>query len=204
MSFELIVSVIGPLFGALVGAGAALVGQRQQWKEDRKVDDEAEYKVAVQELAVRAQSLDMASHQAAEIATSFSSLGGQLNRLIGIVTPLDPPTMFDDMNIHFEALNRAAAQLRMCGDQETVRLTNAVMFAAASVIDAHHAAPISRWSLLRVFLNLFTGKTLGDHAAIREARSSLAGAVRDLVGYTRETLNLPAVDLYATPEITFK
>lgn len=202
MSFDAIVPAVSSLLGALIGAGAALVGQRQQWKRDRKLGGETESKAAVQELAVRAQSLDTASHQAAAMAAAFSSLGGQFNRLIGLVTPLDPPTMFDNMNIHFEALNRAAAQLRMSGDQETVGLTNAVMFAAASVIDAHHADPTPRWSLLKVFVNLFTGKKLGDQEAIREARNSLADAVRDLVVYTRTTLNLPSVDLYATPETT--
>lgn len=202
MSYESIVSVVGPLLGALIGAGAALVGQRAQWRQDRKMDGETESKVAVQELAVRAQSLDMASHQAAAIATSLTSLGGQLSRLIGVVTPLDPLAVFHDMNVAFEALNRAAAQLRMSGDQETVRRTNAVMFAAASVIEAHHAAPMSRWSLLRVLLSLFAGTKLGDQVAIREARTSLADAVSDLVGYTRRTLDLPAVDLFATPETT--
>jgi hypothetical protein len=202
VSNELIVSALGPLVGALIGAAAALLGQRQQWKLDRKADGETESKVAVQELAVRAQSLDMASHQAAAIGVTFASLGGQLNRLIGIVTPLDPPAIFDDMNVHFEGLNRAAAQLRMSGDQETVRLTNAVMAAAASVIEAHHAALPSRWLLLREFIGLFTGTKLRNQAAIDDARTRLADAVRDLVAHTRRTLSLSPVDLYAVPEAT--
>ena len=200
MNYDSLVPVIGSLFGVLIGVWATLVTQRRQWKEDRQVDDQNECRLAVRELSVRASSLDMASHQVVSVTSSFTSLGGQLNRLIGIVTPLDPQALFNGMNSHFEALNRAAEQLRITGDQETVKLTNAVMFAAASVIEAHHAAPSAGWSLARLLRMLFAGKRRGDQAAIQEARASLGEAVRVLVEYTREHLNHPRVDLWAVPE----
>ena len=201
VDYESLVPVISSLLGALIGAGAVLVSQRRQWKQDRQVDGDDQCERAVQELSVRASSLDMASHQAVSVVASFSSLGGQLNRLIGIVTPLDHQALFNGMNTHFEALNRAAAQLRMTQNQETIKLTNAVMFAAGSVIEAHHAAPSSRWSLVDVVHNLFAGRQMGgDRATVEEARATLGEAVRVLVEYTRKQLNHPHVDQWAVPE----
>ena len=127
----------------------------------------------------------MASHQAVSLAGAFTSVGGQLNRLIRIVTPFDQQALFEGMNVHFEGLNRAAARLRMTQDQETVCLTNAVMLAAAEVIEAHHASPSRRRRLLRMLHELFAGKQLGDPAAISRSRATLAESVRALVAHMR-------------------
>lgn len=157
-------------------------------------------KLTVQELVARVSSLDVASRQGILLAASFTFLGGQLNRLIRIVTPYDPHSMFAEMNIHFEGLNRAAAELRMTHDQQTIELTNAVAMAAAQVIDAHHARPASRRSLLQFLKQLITGRTMGNDQAVKQARLKLSEATRDLVHYAREQLGHPQVDIWAVPE----
>jgi hypothetical protein len=202
VNYELLVTVVGFL-GTLIGVASVLVAQRLQWKQDRRAGGEDEVKRAVEELVVHARSLDLAAHAAASTAVSFMSLGGMLNRLIGIVTPLDPPALLEGMNTRLEALNRAAARLQITQDQRTVELANEVMLAAASVIHAHNQVVLSArtWPVRAVVRVFLAGEQAADPAAaVAEARSSLSKAVRALCGQTRTQLKHPRVDLWAEPE----
>lgn len=198
MDIELIVTLAASLLGTLIGGGAVLASQRMQWRQDERAATTDQVRIAVEELVVRASSLDMASHQAVSLVGGFATVGGQLNRLIRIVTPLDQQALFAPMNIHYEALNRAAARLRLTQNQELIDRTNAVMFASAGVIEAH-AAQLHNSPLLRLVRLLLPRLRPAGHDKIAEARDELGAAVRSLVEQTREQLDFERVDLSALP-----
>lgn len=199
MDLDLLVPAAASLLGAVIGGVAVLMGQQQQDKRNRKGDVEDDYRRAVEELAVRANALDVASHQVVSLTSTFTSLAGQLNRLLGIVTPFDQQALFTDMNAHHDALIRAATHLRGNHDQETVRLTNAVLYAAAEIVAAHHAAPDATRSLIRIVGSLYAGKAIGNPDQIASARSHLAESVQNLLGHARRALGHAEVDLSAVP-----
>lgn len=103
------------------------------------------------------------------------------------------------MNGHFEGLNRAAAKLRITQDQETVRLANAAMLAAAAIIEAHHSSRSQGPWIVRTLRGLVAGEQLGDPVAIQAARRALAEVVRTLVEHTRKQLDHQRVDLWELP-----
>jgi hypothetical protein len=186
------------LSSAVVGAGAVLLAQRNQWKRDAEAAEADQLKRAVEEVLVKAQSVAMRSNEFTLLSTSIGSPSGQFVRVIGSVTPLDIAALFDAMNADIEAMQRAAARIWMESDQEAVTLTNAVVIAAAEVIDAHQT-PLPGNRVLNFCRGLVTGTPSGDPSQVKEAREALGRARKALVEHTRRTLKLEHVDLFALP-----
>lgn len=199
MDYTTIWAAVSSLGGALIGAGAVIKSQQLQWRRDRAADADVARTGAVEELLLRALSLDLVSHQMTTVVSEFTSLGGQVNRLVRIVAPLDFSALLDKLNREAEALNRASAQIWMTTDQQTVKLTNAVTSAAMDVVTAHHATPKSG-RVRRHLVGLVRGRSFGDEHRIQEARQRLAEARKALVDHTRHELRLPPVDLFALPD----
>lgn len=194
----------GALVGVLIGACTTLLTQRTQWRQQRRMSEEALSQDAVVEVTVRASTLDMASHQAAMIASSFSSLGGQLNRLIRIMGPLQPERLFDGLNREHELMLTAAAQLRLTQDEETVRCVDDILSAAAEMIAAHHALTTLRRTPLRLLMLMFAGRQRGDADRLTTARRNLHSAVGRLQEHSRRRWELPHIDLMVASHRTLE
>lgn len=190
--------VIG-LIAAAIGASAAIGAQAIQLREGRKADAERERKHAVEEVLVRAGAIDLRAHEMTVLAANAGSLNGTLARVLGIIVPLDYADMFDKLNHEANALNRASARVWLFGDDQTVRLTNAVTLAATAVIEAH-TRPRTHW-ILNLFRVALLGRTSRNDESIKTTRQALANARRDLVEHTRRRLNLEDVDLFALPAV---
>lgn len=185
------------LLASIIGAGAALAAQHTQLKGARAADSERERKHAIEEIIVRAQAIDLRVHEMMVLTANGGSLNGLLGRILGAVVPLDYSAMFNTLNVEVDALNRAAAQVWLFGEDDTVALANAVSLAATDVIDAHTRASENRIaSLLRVAI---FGRLDQDAQKIQTARRALSRARRDLVEHTRLKLGLEDVDLFALP-----
>lgn len=134
-----LITAVTAVLSSIIGASAVLVAQRNQWKRDASSNAQAHLKRAVEEVVVKPISVSLRSQQLNLVAGIFSSPVGQISLLLRTAVPVDVPTLFESMNADLEALNRAASQIWMAGDQRSVKLVNAVAMAAASVISAHHA-----------------------------------------------------------------
>lgn len=196
MDYSPLVAAGGSLVGAALGASAVLGSQMLQWRRERKAGIERSRQQAVEELLVQAESIDLASHFMVTIAQEFTSLSGQLNRLLRISTAFDLANLIANLSRHADALNRAAAQIWMTADQETVRRTNAVVLAAMDLVSAQSAVQPATWRHAR---RLLQGMELADESVVAAARQKLANARRDLVEHTRRQFGLPHVDLFALP-----
>lgn len=185
------------LIAALIGASAALTAQYAQLRQARKADAERERKQAIEEVIVRAQAIDLRVNDMMVLAANAGSIHGLLGRVLGSVAPLDYAAMFNSLNVEVNALNRAAAQVWLFGDDETVALANAVSLAATDVVSAHTGANAT-WvsNLLRVAV---FGQPPRDAERIQSAREALGNARRALVEHTRKKLGLAHVDLFAVP-----
>lgn len=175
-----------------------LLAQWFEWKRDDAAATADQLKRAVEEVLVKALAVEMRSHQLVLMAASVTSLGGQYARLIGTVGPVDLAALLDAMNADVEAMERAGARIWMESDQETVTLTNAVVVAAAAVIEAHQT-PLPGGKLVKFCRDLLKGKLTGDPTEVKHAREALGLARKVLVEHTRRTLNLEQVDLFAMP-----
>lgn len=193
---QLMTGVIS-LIAAAIGAGAAIGAQFMHLRETRKAETERERKHAVEEVIVRAGAIDLRAHEMTLLAANTGSLNGTLARVLGIVVPLDYADMFDKLNGEANALSRAAAQVWLFGEDQTVKLTNAVTLAAAALVDAH-TQPKTHW-VLNFFRVALLGKPSRDDEKIHGARQTLAKARRDLVEHTRRQLDLDDVELFALP-----
>ena len=185
------------LVGALIGAGAALAAAYMQLRRSRKAESERERKLAIEEVLVRAVAIDFQAHNMALLASNAGSLDGLLARVLGSVAPVDYAAMFDKLSAEGNALNRAAAQVWLFGEDKTVRLTNAVVLAATDVVTAHTSGGRG-WLGTRLMV-AFSGHHAGDTKRIAEARRKLAEARRALVEHARRTLGVEHVDLFALP-----
>lgn len=197
MDVSPLITAASSLLGALIGAGAALGSQRLQWGRERKANAERGRQQAIEEIASQTLTLDFASHRMVLAAKDFSSLTGQLNRVVRVSTAFDLHDLFRELETRGEALNRAAAQIWMTADQETVRLTNAVVATAADLVAAHSAVQPATWRKPRRVLD---GFDLADQDKVAEARTKLADARRALLDHTRKELRRPPVDLFALPD----
>lgn len=198
MNSALIINATTALSSAVVGAGAVLLAQRNQWKRDTDAATADQLKRAVEEVLVKAQSVAMRSNEFTLLGANISSPGGQFARIVGTVTPLDVATLFDAMNADVEAMQRAGARIWMECDQETVALTNAVVVAAAEVIEAHQT-PLPGGKVVNFCRGLVKGKQSGDPSQVKDAREALGRTRKALVEHTRRTLRLEHVDLFALP-----
>lgn len=197
MDYSPLVTAGSSLLGALIGAGAAIGSQRLQWGRERRANAERARQQAIEEIAAVVLSLDLASHRMVLAAREFSSLSGQLNRLLRVSRAFDLNELFGEVADHGEALNRAAAQIWMTADQETIRLTNAVVATATDLVAAHSAVQTASWKQAR---RLLEGFDLADQEKVAHVRKKLADARRALVDHTRSELRLLHVDLFALPD----
>ena len=197
MHFDQWLTGVISLIAAAIGASAAIGAQAIQLRETRKADAERERKHAVEEVLVRAGAIDLRAHEMTVLAAHAGSLSGTLARVLGIIVPLDYADMFDTLNCEGDALSRASAQVWLFGDDQTVKLTNAVTLAATAVVEAH-TRPRTHW-ILNLFRVALLGKTSRDDEDIKATRQALADARRDLVDHTRRQLDLEDVDLFALP-----
>jgi hypothetical protein len=150
-------------------------------------------KHAVQEILVKALSIDLQAHEFALLSTDISSASGLLSRLLRTSAPVDLPTLFRSLNVEAEALNRASAYVWMNADQKTIALTNDVVLTARDAVEAHFSPRIGNRTV-RFLLELFIGRRPGDPAKVEATRQNLAAAREALVGHTRLVLDLPAVE----------
>lgn len=197
MDYSPLITAGSSLLGAVIGAGAAIGSQRLQWWRERRANAERTRQQAIEEIAAVVLSLDLASHRMVLAARDFSSLSGQLNRLLRVSRAFDLNELFGEVAAHGDALNRAAAQIWMTADQETIRLTNAVVATATDLVAAHSAVQTATWKQARRVLE---GFDLADQENVAAVRKTLANARRALVDHTRKELGLPPVDLFALPE----
>ena len=87
------------------------------------------------------------------------------------------------MSEEANTLQRAAAQLWLFADEETVALANSVVLAATDVVSAHQDITVSRMhNYLRVAL---LGRYARDVEQVSVARSQLAAARRALIVHSR-------------------
>lgn len=186
------VTAASSLVGAIVGASAVLGSQALQWRRERKADRDRMLQRAIEDVLVQVESIDLSLHLAVSLAKEFTSLSGQLNRLVRVSTAFDWRDLYSDLGTHLEELNRAAAQIWMSADQETVRRTNAVVLAAADIVTAHSAVRPATWRRLR---RLLDGIELADPAAVERARARLCTARRSLVDHARREFDRPVLDL---------
>ena len=83
------VTAASGLVGALLGAGAALLGQFFEARHRASAERGTEIKSAIVEVLVQAEVLDMRANSMMALAGNVGSLNGLLSRMLGSVTPLD-------------------------------------------------------------------------------------------------------------------
>ena len=191
------ITAVSGLVGAVIGALAALLGQFLNSRSQARADAAKERKLAIEEVLVRSQAIDLRGHELLLIATNLGSFSGLVSRVIGNVAPVDFLEVFDRMNVESIGLQRAAAQIWLFADDETVALTNAVALAAADVVTAHHQPAVGRaHQYARIAL---TGRHSRDLERLKASREVLADARKALINHTRTTLGLGETDPFAIP-----
>lgn len=192
-----VLTAVASLLAASIGAGAVLAAQRFHWSRESAAAGEEGVKSSVQEVLVRALSIDLQAHELALFAKDASSVSGLLNRVLRASVPVDLPALFRGLNAEAEALNRASAYIWMNADEGTIRRTNEVVLAAMDVVDCHHSRrPGGR--VVTFLLELVVGRRPGDPAEVEAAREKLAAARTALVEHTRSVFDLPAINLGGT------
>jgi hypothetical protein len=191
-----ITAVIG-LVGAVIGALAALLGQFLNSRSQARADAAKERKLAVEEVLVRSQAIDLRGHELMLFSTNlwvvqWTHFASHRKR-----RPVDFLEVFDRMNADAIGLQRAAAQVWLFADNETVALTNAVALAAADVVTAHHQPAVGRAH--RYAPIALTGRHSTDLERLKANREVLADARKALVNHTRKTLGLGETDPFAIP-----
>lgn len=174
-----LIAVAGTLAGAGLIGGLALWGQQLQWRREQRTAAADALVLGAEELIVRAGTLDVASHQAVSMAGSFASLGGQVNRLLGIVSPVDLHAVLAPMHVQYEGLTRAAARIQLTQDDVLVRLAHIVVEQATEVIEAHNEG-LPRSPLLRV-VRYILRRPLGNERRVADTRANLGEATRALI-----------------------
>jgi hypothetical protein len=177
------------LVASLVGALIAFWAQSWNWRRARKaraLDDEFG---AIEQLLVKALSLDLHAHQLALVARSRGSVDGTILSLVGGEASINAHATVQAMSDDAEDLHRAATHLWLTSDATTVALAREVSDAAADVIEAHMVRR-RRW-MLRWTVDLVFGPRLGDPSLIEHARVGLAAKREQLVRHTRKRFNLP-------------
>lgn len=183
------------LAGALVGAIAVIKAQLIQSAQQADADEKRDYRLAVCEVLVRAQGVNLRANDAIHLAAHAGSFQGAATRTLGVFTPVDLQGIFDRMNVEADALQRAASTIWICGDQRAVELTNAVVIAAMDLVTAHHepgAGPVRYYARIA-----FAGRHTRATDTLQAATSSLAVARRELTAYARDRLGCGAVDLWS-------
>lgn len=187
------------LVGAVIGAVAALLGQSLQATRKARAEASRENKLAVEEVLVRSQAVDLKAHEMMLLATNLGSLTGLISRVIGAVAPIDFLEVFERMNHEANALQRAAAQVWLFADERTVVLTNAVVLAAMDVVEAHHEPTVGA---IRNYTQIaLTGRHARNSDRVAATRKALAEARRSLVTHTRSRLDLPTSTRSHTPTL---
>lgn len=193
---QLLVAATG-LAASLIGALIAFWAQAWNWRRTRKaqaVDDEAS---AIQQLLVKALSLDLRAHQLALAARTRGSLDGTVLAFVGGEGIINTHATIEAMNADAEELHVAVTHLWLTSDAATVDLAREVSEAAAGVISAHTGR--SRISLLTRLTQVVAGPRLGDPVLIESARTVLAEKRERLVQHTRNRLDLQELSSLAAP-----
>jgi hypothetical protein len=184
---QVLVAATG-LTASLVGALIAFWAQAWNWRRTRKaqaVDDEA---AAIQQLLVKALSLDLRAHQLALAAKTRGSLDGTVLAFVGGEGIINTHATIEAMNRDAEELHVAATHLWLTSDASTVNLAREVFEAAAEVIAAHTGRrKVPLWARL---CQLVVGPRLGDPERIESARLVLAEKREQLVEHTRRRFDL--------------
>jgi hypothetical protein len=188
-----LITAIASLLAAIVGAGAVLGAQRLDWRRQQAAGQRAALTESVIDVIVVAGSIANRGRDLAGRAKAFTSLGGQANRLIGIVVPLDEASLFEPLRADLERLDRAAARVLVEWDEEGIAKVNAVLDASAAVFAAAVARP-SKGEVLRPAKELFSGKSFGDREQLGSAAQRLADERAKLIDYARRRSNLPALE----------
>jgi hypothetical protein len=194
---QVLVAATG-LTASLVGALIAFWAQAWNWRRTRKaqaVDDEA---TAIQQLLVKALSLDMGAHQLALAAKTRGSLDGTVLAFVGGEGIINTHATIEAMNRDAEQLHVAVTRLWLTSDAATVNLAREVLEAAAGVIAAHTGRrQASLWARIH---QLVTGPRLGDPQRIESARTVLAEKREKLVQHTRKRFDLQQLPTVARSE----
>ena len=178
--------------GAVIGAGAALLGQWLNHRLQMRSAAAFEHRSAVEEVLVCSQAVDLRAHELVLLAANLGSLSGLVARAVGSLAPVDLLAVFGRVDAAADELQRAAARVWLFADPRTVALTNTVVLAAMDVVDAHHQPARGRaWSLAKVAVS---GQLGVDATRVTAAREELASARRALIGHARQTLRLTEVD----------
>ena len=188
------------LIGTVIGAGAVLLGQALEARRQAKAEAQREHKLAVEEVLVRSQAVDLLAHEMVLLAANLGSISGFFSRAIGAVSPVDFLAVFERMNNEATAMQRAASQVWLFADERPVSLSNAVVIAAAEVMNAHQAH--STGSIRRYTTVLVVGRHPSDAARLGDARAALSEARRALILHTRTCLDLPEADPYSVLDPT--
>ena len=192
------ITAVSGLIGAVIGAGAALVGQFVQARSQSRAETATEHKQAIEDVLVTAQAVDLRAHESMLIATNAGSLGGMASRMLRTTTPVDLHELLRGISNEADTLQRAAARVWLLGDEDTVRLTNAVVLAATDVVSAHHAVTTRRiWNYVHVGL---TGRHAKNETRLAEARNRLASARKALVEHSRLILGLHQMDPFSVAD----
>lgn len=183
------------LFGALIGAFAAVGGQSLEARRRAKAERAGELKSAIEEMLVASASVDLRGHEMMLLATNVGSINGIISRAVGNLVPLDFMAIFDRMNEDAKALERATARIWLLEEGgDLVARCNAVRLAAAEVVEAHQAPTTGKAiNMARIAL---VGRHSKDVDRVRDARHKLALARRALGDAARKKLDLDPVDLF--------
>ncbi|WP_152186072.1 hypothetical protein [Segeticoccus rhizosphaerae] len=131
------------------------------------------------------------------LASNAGPLYGLVARVLSSAAPLNYAEMAESLSSDADALSRAAAQVWLFGDDQTVKLTNAVVLAAADVVTAHTAQAGRR---LTTVLNVAVfGWLPYDGEGVARAQQALAKTRRALTDHTRQALKLKPVDVFGLP-----
>jgi len=171
------------LLGALIGAGAVLIGQLQHRRAEAKSKLLNDLHAAICDVLVLSQAVDLRAHNSTLLATQAGSLPGMTLRAIGVLAPVDLAATLANLSSTAEDLIRAGARLDLIADRETVELSDQVVTSAMEIVAAHHQPVSGRFSnSVRV---VFVGRHAVDVERIRAGRAQLVVAHRALVSHSR-------------------
>ena len=189
--------LLGVVLGNLMTRRNTKADREAQFASDRTANERASEEQAILDLLVAIRLLGHRANGFRMTVKLLQSRGARRQRQLGVMTPIDVDSAFDQLVEADQALARASAKVWLTGNPEAVRLTNTLTLAAADVFAAHMDEPHRGLRGMARSVELAYTKALpGTEARINEANAALGSAGKALAEYARQKYGLEYVDLF--------
>jgi uncharacterized membrane protein YccC len=181
----------GTLVAALLALSGAVWVELRRARAEALHTREADLQGAVVELLTRSVQLHSRITQVRGHSNAHATMGGLVDHVLGAKVPMDWVALFEPMNVEMEHMLRANARLWVGHNDETARLGDEVVVAAAQVIKAVTAS--AKGAQPRRLLGSRRSAQRMAEDAVPPAVEKMSSARNALARHARESLGLPTV-----------